>query len=116
MIRILRLSILGLIGLALLTLALANRGPVALHLLPGDLVGLTGLSWSVELPLFVVIFGGVILGVLIGFVWEWLRETHHRSSASARAREVVRLERELAALKGVPRGPGDDVLALLEKR
>ena len=37
MIRIFRLLILGLIGLALLTLALANRGAVPLHLLPEDL-------------------------------------------------------------------------------
>lgn len=116
MIRIIRLSILCLIGLALLTLALANRAPVSLHLLPEDLAALTGLSWSVEVPLFVVLFGGVILGVLIGFVWEWLRETKHRTSASAKSREVARLERELAALKGSPRGPGDDVLALLDKR
>ena len=116
MIRILRLLILGLIGLVLLTLALANRGPVLLQLLPGDLAGLTGLSWSMELPLFVVIFGGVILGVLIGFVWEWLRESRLRSEGSARSREVARLERELAAVKGAGKGPADDVLALLDKR
>ena len=116
MIRIVRLSILGLIGLALLALALANRASVSLQLLPEDLSALTGISWSFNVPLFVVIFGGVILGVLIGFVWEWLRETKHRSAASTKSREVARLERELAVLKGAPRGPGDDVLALLEKR
>jgi lipopolysaccharide assembly protein A len=116
MIRIVRLSILGLIGLALLTLALANRAPVSLHLLPEDLAALTGLSWSIDVPLFVVIFGGVILGVLIGFVWEWLRETKHRSTASTKAREVARLERELAALKGASSGSKDEVLALLDKR
>ena len=116
MFRILRYLILGLIGLVLLTLALANRGAVSLRLFPGDLASLTGLSWSVDLPLFVVIFGGVILGVLIGFVWEWLRETRIRLEGSARAREVARLERELAALKGAAQKPGDEVLALLEKR
>lgn len=116
MIRILRLLILGLIGLALLTLALANRAPVTLQLLPGDLAALTGLSWSLNVPLFVVIFGGVILGVLIGFVWEWLRETRHRSEGSARSREVARLERELSDLRGVKAGRQDDILALLDKR
>ncbi|HMS96132.1 MAG TPA: LapA family protein [Tabrizicola sp.] len=120
MIRIIRLLILGLIGLSLLTLALANRAGVNVHLLPVDLAALTGLSWSVEVPLFVAIFGGVILGsivlgVLIGFVWEWLRESKHRTSASAGSREVARLERELASLREAKAGPKDEILALLEK-
>jgi hypothetical protein len=37
--------------------------------------------------------------VLIGFVWEWLREMKHRTTASQKTREVSRLERELAVLK-----------------
>jgi putative membrane protein len=117
MIRYLRLLFVALVGLCLLTVALANRAPVEVRLLPGDLAALTGVTWAIELPLFLVIFGGIIAGVLIGFVWEWFREHGYRVNASARSREVARLERELAVLKdatSVP--PQDDVLALLEKR
>jgi putative membrane protein len=117
MIRTLRLIFLGLLGLGLLTVALANRAVVPVRLLPEDLAALTGLTWAMELPLFLVIFGGIIMGVLIGFVWEWFREHGHRATASQKAREVARLERELAVLKdatSVP--PKDDVLALLDKR
>jgi lipopolysaccharide assembly protein A len=117
MIRTLRLVFLALVGLGLLTLALANRAPVALRLLPEDLAALTGLTWELELPLFLVIFGGIIAGVLIGFVWEWFREHSHRASASQKTREVARLERELAVLRdstSIP--PKDEVLALLDKR
>jgi putative membrane protein len=117
MIRYLRLILLGLMGLSLLTVALANRAPVTLRLLPDDLAALTGLSWAMDLPLLLVIFGGIIAGVLIGFVWEWFREHGHRATASQKSREVAKLERELAVLKdstSVP--PQDDVLALLEKR
>ena len=117
MIRYLRLFFLGLLGLGLLTVALANRATVPVRLLPEDLAALTGLTWAMELPLFLVIFGGIIAGVLIGFVWEWFREHGHRATASQKAREVARLERELAVLKDsttVP--PKDDVLALLDKR
>ncbi len=117
MIRYLRLIVIALIGLALLTVALANRAPVAVRLLPEDLAALTGVTWGMELPLFLVIFTGIVAGVLIGFVWEWLRETGIRSTASARAREVKRLEREIAELRGsTAPGPQDDVLALLDKR
>ena len=117
MIRYLRLLFLGLVGLSLLIVALANRAPVSVRLLPEDLAALTGLTWAMEMPLFLVIFGGIVVGVLIGFVWEWFREHGHRATASQKAREVTRLERELAVLKdatSVP--PKDDVLALLEKR
>lgn len=117
MIRILRLLFLGLMGLCLLVLALANRAAVEVRLLPGDLAELTGLTWAMQVPLFLVIFAGIIAGVLIGFVWEWFREHGHRAAASQKAREVARLERELAVLRdatSVP--PKDEVLALLDKR
>jgi len=116
MIRFIRLLVIGLLGLSLLTIALANRATVELRLLSDDLAALTGLTWAIKLPLFLVIFGGIVAGVLIGFVWEWLRETRIRSTASAKAREVARLERELAALRDEKRGgPQDEVLALLEQ-
>lgn len=117
MIRYLRLILLGLLGLGLLIIALANRTAVPVRLLPPDLAALTGLTWAMELPLFLVIFAAIIAGVLIGFVWEWFREHGHRATASQKAREVARLERELAVLKdatSVP--PQDEVLALLDKR
>ncbi|MBL9062730.1 LapA family protein [Tabrizicola sp.] len=115
MIRYLRLLLLGLLGIGLLVVALANRAPVPVRLLPDDMAALTGLTWTMDLPLFLVIFGGIIVGVLIGFVWEWFREHGHRATANQKGREVARLERELAVLKdstSVP--PKDEVLALLD--
>jgi uncharacterized integral membrane protein len=117
MIRYLRLLLLAVLGLVLLTVALANRAPVTVRLLPDDMAALTGLTWAMELPLFLVILGGILAGVLIGFVWEWFREHGHRATASQKSREVTRLERELAVLKdssSVP--PKDEVLALLDRR
>ena len=117
MIRYLRLLLLAVLGLVLLTVALANRAPVTVRLLPDDMAALTGLTWAMELPLFLVILGGILAGVLIGFVWEWVREHGHRATASQKSREVTRLERELAVLKdssSVP--PKDEVLTLLDKR
>jgi lipopolysaccharide assembly protein A len=116
MIRTIRLLVIGLIGLGLLAVATANRGPVEVRLLPADLADLTGFAWTVQVPLFLVMFAGIILGVLIGFVWEWLRETRHRTTARSKSREVARLERELAALRDEQRGgPKDEVLALLDR-
>jgi uncharacterized integral membrane protein len=98
-----------------LTVALANRAPVTLKALPEDLAAFTGFAWQIELPLFMVIFGGIIAGLLIGFVWEWFREMKHRSTASRKTREVARLERELAVMKDSQSVPKDDILAILDK-
>lgn len=117
MIRYLRYLFWGIVGLGLLTVAMANRAPVVVKALPDDLAAFLSLGWQMELPLYLVIFGGIVAGLLIGFVWEWLREAKHRSTASKSTREVARLERELAVLKDSTSVPGakDDILALLEK-
>lgn len=115
MIRSLRYLFLAALGLVLLTVALANRAPVTLKALPEDLAAFTGFAWQIELPLFMVIFGGIIAGLLIGFVWEWFREMKHRSTASRKTREVARLERELAVMKDSQSVPKDDILAILDK-
>lgn len=116
MFRYLRYLVLLLIALCLLTLAFANRAPVTIKALPDDIAALAALHWQIEVPLFVVIFGGVAFGLLIGFVWEWLREHRYRSTASAKSREAARLQRELAAMRDAKGAPQDDVLALLEKK
>ena len=117
MLKYLRYLVLLAIALCLLTVALANRGPVTLKALPEDLAGLAAAQWQVELPLFVVIFGGVAIGLLIGFVWEWLREHRYRSEAGTKAAEARRLQRELAAMRDAKgQVQQDDVLALIEKK
>ena len=113
--RYLRYLFLAVLGLGLATVAMANRALVQVKALPDDLAALTGLQWQMELPLFIVIFGGIAAGLLIGFVWEWFREMKHRSTASRKSREVARLERELAVMKDSTSVPKDDVLALLDK-
>ncbi len=116
MIRYLRLAFLGVFALSLIAVAIANRGPVQVRLLPDDLAALTGLTGAVVLPLFLVIFAGILAGVLVGFVWEWFREAGIRGTSNANAREVTRLERELAVLRDQKDiAPKDEVLALLDR-
>lgn len=115
MIRIIRYVGLFIAAFALLTVALANRGVVEVRLLPEGLAALTGLAFAVQIPLFIVLFGGIALGVLVGFIWEWAREHKHRSVASKSSRQVARLERELAVMRDSSSVPKDDVLALLDK-
>lgn len=101
------------LALALIIVAFANRETVLLHLLPSEVSGFLGWSWSVELPLFVVIFAAIIAGVAIGFVWEWLREYKHRAEGARARKAAVKLAHEVQDLKRDKSKP-DDVLALLE--
>jgi fructose-specific phosphotransferase system IIC component len=110
--RYIRYGLLIALGAALVTVALANRDIVTLRLLPPDLALLLGFDQAVHLPLFAVIFGGIVAGVLIGFVWEWLREHKHRVVAAEKSREAARLAQEVARVAPPP--PKDEVLALLD--
>jgi uncharacterized integral membrane protein len=112
--RYLRYLFLSVIGILLITLALANRQIVSLRLLPGEMAEAVSMSGELRLPLFLVIFAGIVVGLLIGFVWEYLREHKHRRALSKTGREVHKLEREVKRLKGKPGDGKDDVLALLE--
>lgn len=104
------------VGLCLILIGLANSGMVTVQAMPSALADLLGISPDISLPLFVVIFLGVGAGLLIGFVWEWLREHRQRAEARARARELETLRREVEHLRGqAAKAKGDDVLALLDK-
>ena len=118
--RYLRYLFLAVLGIVLIVLAMANREVVTLRLVPEELADYAntyaGMNPSVDLPLYVVIFGGIVFGLALGFIWEWLREHAIRSDAAQKGREVRRLERENKRLKAErPENQGDDVLAILDE-
>ena len=108
--------VLAFIAIALVIVGFANRAIVTLTLLPADLVPFTKYNVSYDLPLYVVVFGGIAVGLLLGFFWEWLREHKHRSEAVAQRRERAMLAKEVEKLKSDRKEGKDDVLALLEDR
>lgn len=115
MFRILRYVFLAVVAIALMVFASANRGLVTVHLLPPDLALLFQMDIQVQAPAFLLVFLGLVLGLLVGFTIEWLREYRYRRTASTKSREVSKLERELAMMKDQTSLPDDPVLALLEK-
>lgn len=114
--RAIRYLFLLLLAICLVVIAMANRQLVTLNLLPEELATYSGLSQSIDLPLYAVGFGGVLAGLLIGFVWEWVREGKYRSQASRQRREAAKLKRELDKVKSDQhKSEGrDEILALLE--
>ncbi|MEW2919191.1 lipopolysaccharide assembly protein LapA domain-containing protein [Ruegeria sp. ANG10] len=115
MIRYLRYAFLAILGIVLISVSLANRETVELTLMPEAFAELLGFNLSTSLPLFVVVLGGVVAGLIIGFIWEWLREHKHRRDATAKKSEVRKLEREVKKLKKKQNEGQDEVLALLDE-
>ncbi|MFC0201740.1 LapA family protein [Paracoccus rhizosphaerae] len=113
--RFIRLIFIALLALILVGVALANREMVTLSLFPAGFGQFLGGTWSLAVPLFVVIFGAFALGMLAGLLWEWMREANYRREARLRHDEVARLESEMGHLRERHAAPRDDVLAILDE-
>lgn len=107
----------ALVALALVTLGLANRDIVRLSALPDPVSQAVGWGGAIELPLFLVILLGVGAGLLLGVIWEWIREMPERAQAKATARELAALRAEVAKLKGeqAREQHGSDLIALVDQ-
>lgn len=114
MIRFLRILFLVGVAIALIVVALANRSFVEVKMVPDAIAGLLPMSTAVEVPLFFIIFASILMGLLIGFVWEYLREYKIRRDAAQKERQVVKLEKEVEVLRKKSGQGHDDVLALIE--
>lgn len=113
--RYIRYACIAIFAVALIAVALANRAPVTLKVLPDEIAGLFVVAPTVSLPLFLVIFLGIVVGLLVGFVWEWMREHAVRAENAHNAREVRRLTREVKRLKNEKHEGEDEVLVLLDE-
>ena len=86
------------LGIVAIGFAIANRHPVELSLDP--------FPWRIDLPLFTVLYGGVVVGLLVGVVAEWWRERRLRRAAREARAAAAALRTENAALKsGQPDRP-----------
>ena len=91
--RVLAIIILVPLAILLVALAVANRHAVVLSLDPfnGDAP-----AAAITLPLYVVAFGSIILGVVLGGIGTWLGQSRRRREARVLKREsgLVRRENE----------------------
>lgn len=112
--RFFRILFLALVALALVLLFFANNDPVTLHLLPDGIATAFGMNNAYTISLFFVVVGALLIGIVVGFFWEWLREHRHRAEAKSQRREATRLRQEVASVKGRSSDNQDDILALLD--
>jgi uncharacterized integral membrane protein len=113
--RYIRYASIAIFALALILVAMANRGTVTVRVLPAELADMAAITPAYDVPLFVVMFGGVLAGLILGLIWEWIREAGERAAAARRKREIEKLRAEVRRLKQERHEGKDEVLALLDE-
>lgn len=113
--RAIRIAFYVLLAIVLILLAAANRGMITVSLAPDALAPFVGGGWSLTMPAFVALFLAMAFGVIVGLVWEWMRESHLRAESSRRAQELADLHRHAGAPKAPRAAPHDEVLAILDR-
>ena len=114
--RYIRVIFLTCLSIIILTLAIANREIVDIRILPSELEGFFGGGMIFSIPVFVLFLIGVIFGLFVGFVWEWIREMKHRSAASRKSKELAKVENELSQLKRESGQNEDEIMLLLNNK
>lgn len=84
----------------LIVFALANRQYVSVHFDP--LSAQNPLVPNLDMPLFVLIYSMLILGVVLGGIATWLSQGHYRRDRRHLQRDKIRLERELETARRQP--------------
>ena len=116
--RYIRYAIYAALLVVLTVICVANLQWVTLNTLPAGLARIPQIGWlsfSVQVPLFAVALGFLVIGWVMGEVFEWLREHKHRSEAATKRAEVKKLERQLKKTQAERDKDKDEVLAILDQ-
>ncbi len=95
------------LAIILVALAVANRGPASFTVDPFN-PGNPALT--LQLPLFVLLFGTLALGLIVGSAATWLRQGHYRKLARQRSQEAELLRQ--AAARAETSAGGQHLVAL----
>jgi lipopolysaccharide assembly protein A len=108
--RFLKYLLLALIAVCCVVIAVANRGPVTLNLLPVDYQ--LAFPTSVTVPVFVALLLALFVGIAVGILLEMVRERRHRRAESQYKREAAKLDKEVQRLSTKAGEEDHDILGL----
>lgn len=102
------------LAIVIVVLSVANRGDATFSL---DPFGGNPPALSATAPLFVFLFAALALGIVVGGIATWLRQSKWRSLARAERAELIRARQEVERLRervaeiapGLPSPPARDV-------
>ncbi len=104
------------LAIVLVTLGVINRAPVTIAL---DPFSPADPALALTMPLYILVYGAIILGIIIGGATDWIRQGRWRREARERRYEARRWQNEAAALKQAasePVAPGSGALTVSSGR
>ena len=106
--RVIIVVVLVPLAVILIALAVANRMPVAFTLDPFN-PGNPGLTF--QLPLFVMLFLALGLGLILGSFATWWKQGRYRKEVRSKSREVQSLMQEISHRRPEPTASGSTLPA-----
>lgn len=97
----------------ILVFALANRHLVAVNFNP--LVTVDPATPGAGVPLFLIIYAALFLGIALGGISVWFAQGAHRRAERRHRKKAERLEAELASVRGRPQRETDPALAAADE-
>ncbi len=110
--KYIRYALYAFVSIFFILLAFNNNDPVDFVLVPDFIPGINEIS--VTVPLFIVTLGALLVGLVLGYIFEYVREARIRRKASRAQKELKKTTAELESLKKEAGKHDDDVLAILE--
>ena len=108
-----RLVVLLPLALILVPLAVANRHMVTLAL---DPVSPQNPVFEVSLPLYIILFATLLIGIFVGGFMAWLKQGHHRRAAREKSYEAKKwrseADRQQKRVEEIVEKTGTDMPAL----
>jgi uncharacterized integral membrane protein len=97
---------------AAVALAIANRNPVQFSLDPfnGDAP-----AFAIQVPLFMILMAGLLIGILLGGLSAWADQGHWRRLAREARKRAAQLEAEQAAAQKVAANDGSTALVPVKR-
>jgi uncharacterized integral membrane protein len=90
------------LAIILVALAVANRAPASFTLDPFN-PGNPGLT--VQMPLFVLLFAAIVIGMIVGSLATWIKQGRYRKLARQRSQEAEALRQAAARTQAQPAAP-----------
>jgi len=115
--RLIKFLLLAVILIGLVLMAVANNQLITLQLLPDPIAAALNLqpNPSFELPVYAWIIGAAALGMLLGYLIEYFRESKHRRRMARSEREMRKVSTELDEVRRKTGEGEDEVLKILKQ-
>lgn len=113
--KYLKLLILTIVGIILIIFAISNNQIIEVRILPDNFGGFAGLKPIYSLPFFVILYPTLVLGLLLGFFFEYFRERKYRVKLKQANKDIKFLQSEKKKLKSRNSDGDSGILNLIDR-